>query len=54
MERVERMNVAIVHPNQQVGFVPWWDLYAINVDRKRNCCGRFGHLAQNCRRQIIG
>jgi len=55
MEGVERTNVVMVCPNQEVGFVQC-NPYAIEVDRRRNCysCGGFGHLAQNCRRQIMG
>jgi len=45
----------MVHPNQRVGFIQY-NLYTINMDRGRNCysCGGFGHLAWNCRRQIMG
>ena len=30
--------------------------YAMEVNRERNCysCGGFGHLAQNCKKQIMG
>ena len=32
------------------------NLYAMEVNRKRNCysCGGFGHLARNCKKQIMG
>ena len=42
----------MVHPNQQVRFVPQQDLYAMEVDKtNRNYydCGGFGHLVRNCR-----
>jgi len=52
IEGVERTNAVIVCPNQQTGFIP----YVMDVDRERNCysCEGFGHLVQNCRRQIMG
>jgi len=55
MKGVERINAVMVCFNQRAGFVQH-NPYAIDVDMKRNCysCGRFGHLAQNCRRQIMG
>ena len=37
--------------------MPRHDLYAIDMERERNCysCRRFGHLVRNCRnRGIIG
>ena len=45
MEEVEKINIVMVHPTQQAGFVPC-NPYAIDVDRERNCynCGGFGHL----------
>ena len=51
MERVKRMNVVMVHPNQRVGFAQC-NPYAIDIDKgNRNyySCGGFGHLARNCR-----
>ena len=38
---------------QGVGVPPKWDLYAMEIDRGRNCyaCGGFGHMARNCRNQ---
>jgi len=55
MERVERTNTIMV--NQQSEFVLRYDLYAIDVNRERNCysCEGFGHLERNCRnREIVG
>jgi len=52
MEGMERINAAIVTPQQRTGF-PQRNSYAMDVDRRenRNCytCGGFGHLARNCR-----
>ena len=50
MEEVEKINIVMVHPTQQAGFVPC-NPYAIDVDRERNCynCGGFGHLTWNYR-----
>ena len=56
MKRVERTNIVMVHPNQRVGFA-LHNLYAMEMDRgSRNCysCRGFGHLAQNCKKQIMG
>jgi len=52
MEGVERMNVVVVRGAEQgVGASSRRDLYAIEVDRGRNCyaCGGFGHMAHHCR-----
>jgi len=51
MEDIERTNAVMVHPTQRAGLVQY-NTYTIEVDRGRNCysCGKFGHLAQNCRR----
>ena len=53
MEEVERMNVAMVRPQQQGTGFPQRNPYTINMNRRenRNCyaCGGFGHLARNCR-----
>jgi len=50
IERVERMDIVIVCPQQRIGFAQR-NLYAINVDRGRNCyaCREFGHIAWHCR-----
>ena len=57
MEGVERTNTAMATPQQRTGF-PQRNPYAMDVDRRenRNCyaCGRFGHLARNCRNRGIG
>jgi len=52
IERVERTNAVIVRePGQGTGVPPRRDLYAIEVDRGRNCyaCRKFGHLAHHYR-----
>jgi len=51
IERVERTNTLMAHPQQRIGLMQH-NPYAIEVDRGRNCysCRRFGHLAWNCRR----
>ena len=54
MEGVERMNVVVVRGAEQgVGASSRRDLYAIEVDRGRNCyaCGGFGHMAHHCKNQ---
>ena len=40
-----------VEVGQNMGASSRRDLYAIEVDRGRNCyaCGGFGHMARNCR-----
>jgi len=51
---VERTNVVIVCPTQRTELAQC-NLYAMDIDRGRNCysCEGFGHLVQNCRKQII-
>ena len=52
MEGVERMNAVVVRgAGQGTGVPPRWDLFAMEVDRGRNCfaCRGFGHMAHNCR-----
>ena len=55
MERVERIEVVMVYPQQRVGFVQR-NPYAMDVDRERNCyaCGGFGYLARYCRNRRMG
>ena len=57
MEGVERTNVAMATSQQRIEF-PQRNLYAMDVDRRENrycyTCGRFGHLARNCRNRRIG
>jgi len=52
MEGVERMNMVMANPQQRAEF-PQRNPYAMDVDRRenRNCCacGKFGHLARNCK-----
>ena len=52
MERVERMNVVMMHSQQRVGFTQH-NPYTMEVDRRknRNCynCRGFRHLVRNCR-----
>ena len=52
MEGVERTNAVMVRePGQGAGTPPRRDLYAMEVDRGRNCyaCRGFGHMAHHCR-----
>ena len=53
MKEVKRTNTAMVNLNQQTGLVPRYDLYAIDIDRGRNCynCGKSGYIARNYRNQ---
>ena len=56
MERVEKMNIVMVCPQQREGFAQQ-NPYAIEVDRSnRNCysCGGFRHFARNCRNRRVG
>ena len=50
MEGMERINIVVRNLGKQIG-PPRRELYAMNVDKGRNYynCGRFGHLARNCR-----
>jgi len=58
MEGVERTNVAMTRPHQQGAGFPQRNLYAMDVDKRENrnyyACGRFGHLARNCKNRGIG
>ena len=56
IEGVERTNMVVVRGSgvevgQNMGASSRRDLYAIEVDRGRNCyaCGGFGHMARHCR-----
>jgi len=52
MEGVEKTNAVVVRgQGQGVGIPPRRDLFAMEVDRGRNCyaCRGFGHIAHNCR-----
>ena len=56
MEGVERTNAVVLRGSgvgQSAGIPPWWDPFAIEVDRGWNCyaCGGFGHIACHCRNQ---
>jgi len=55
MEGVKRTNAAMVTSQQRTGFLQR-NPYAMDVDRRknRNCyaCGKFGHLARNCRNRM--
>ena len=50
IESIERTNAVVVR-GQEVGIPPRRDLFAMEVDRGRNCftCGGFGHMAHHCR-----
>ena len=51
MEGVERTNMVVVHPNQQTGFVPRYNLYTIEIDCERNYYNYrdFKHIVRNCK-----
>jgi len=52
MEGIEWTNTVVVRGvGQGAGIPPRWDLYAMEIDRGRNCfaCGGFGHMACHCR-----
>ena len=52
MEGVEKTNTVVIRgQGQGVGIPPRRDLFAMEVDRGRNCyaCRGFGHIAHNCR-----
>ena len=52
MEGIERTNAVVVRGSGQgAGVPPRQDLFAMEVDRGRNCyaCRGFGHMAQHCR-----
>ena len=56
IERVERIEVVMVHSQQRAGFAQR-NLYAMDVDRNnKNCyaCRGFGHLARHCRNRRMG
>ena len=61
MEGVERTNAVVVRGSgggvgQNMGTPPRRDLFAMEVDRRRNCyaCGGFGHMAHHCRNRGRG
>jgi len=54
MEGVERTNAVVLRESgggQSAGIPPRRDLFAMEINRGRNCyaCGGFGHMACNCR-----
>ena len=61
MEGIERTNAVIVRgqgqgQGQGAGIPPRQDLYAMEIDKGRNCyaCGEFGHMAYHCRNRGRG
>ena len=55
MKGVKKINIVIVHPNQQAEFA-LYNSYAIKVNREnKNCYNhkKFRHLAKNCRNRRI-
>jgi len=60
MEGVERTNAVVFRGSgveQRAGAPPpRWDLFAMEVDRGRNCyvCRGFGHMARHCRNRGRG
>ena len=57
MEEVEKTNAVVVRRvGQGAGIPPRRDLYAMEVDKGRNCyaCGSFGHMAHHCRNRGRG
>ena len=61
MEGVERMSTVVVKGlgvgvGQSMGASPRRDLFAMDIDRGRNCytCGGFGHMAHHCRNRGRG
>ena len=54
IEGVERINALIAYPQQQqVGFMPKYNTYAIEIDRGRNCYnyGKFRHITRHYKNQ---
>jgi len=51
MEGVNRTNAVVVRGQKQRMGAPRRDLYAMEVNRGRNCyaCRSFGHMAHHCR-----
>ena len=54
MEGIKRTNAVMVRGlevGQSGGAPPRRDLFAMDIDRGRNCyaCGSFGHMARHCR-----
>ena len=57
MEGMEKMNAVVIRgAGQGVGVPPKRDLYAMEVDRRRNCyaCGGFRYMACHCRNRERG
>jgi len=48
---VEKTNMVVVHPNQQTGFVPRYNLYTTEIYCKRNYYSYrdFKHVVRNCK-----
>ena len=56
IKKVEKTNIVVVYLQQQIGFVPKYDSYAMNIDCGRNCYnyGQFEYyLIRNCRNYEI-
>ena len=56
MKRVERTNMVMIYLNQWTGFAPY-NPYTMDMDRNnRNYynCGKFRHLARNCKNKETG
>ena len=52
MEGIKRTNAVVMRGAEQgAGVPPRWDPFAMDIDRRRNCCacGGFGHMARHCR-----
>jgi len=56
MERVKRTNVIIINSQQQqIGFVPRYNPYTIEIDYEKDCysCRGFGYIAKNYKNRRI-
>jgi len=57
IEKVKRINMVIMNlQQQQVGFMPRYSSYTIDMDRERSCynCESFKHITRHYKNRRVG